>query len=155
MADDRRSRRIVIKQIRNIMNSTKYQIEDNLNVDEFIDCLIDSTLGERRPVDDYKRIAKMVKNANLIVTARLDGLLVGVSRSISDFAYCTYLSDLAVRKSYQKMGIGKELIRQTKIASEPAKLILLSAPAAVDYYPKIGMTRHNHCYMLNNVDDLK
>ncbi len=155
MADDRRSRRIVIKQIRNIMNSTKYQIEDNLNVDEFIDCLIDSTLGERRPVDDYKRIAKIVKNANLIVTARLDGLLVGVSRSISDFAYCTYLSDLAVRKSYQKMGIGKELIRQTKIASEPAKLILLSAPAAVDYYPKIGMTRHNHCYMLNNVDDLK
>ena len=155
MADDRRSRRIVIKQIRNIMNSTKYQIEDNLNVDEFIDCLIDSTLGERRPVDDYKRIAKIVKNANLIVTARLDGLLVGVSRSISDFAYCTYLSDLAVRKSYQKMGIGKELIRQTKLASEPAKLILLSAPAAVDYYPKIGMTRHNHCYMLNNVDDLK
>ena len=137
------------------MNSIKYQIENNLSVDEFIDCLVDSTLGERRPVDDHKRIAKMVKNANLIVTARVDGLLVGVSRSISDFAYCTYLSDLAVKKSYQKMGIGKELIRQTKIASEPAKLILLSAPAAVDYYPKIGMTRHNHCYMLNNVDDLK
>ena len=137
------------------MNSVRYQIENNLSVDEFIDCLVDSTLGERRPVDDHKRIAKMVKNANLIVTARLDGLLVGVSSSISDFAYCTYLSDLAVKKSYQKMGIGKELIRQTKIASEPAKLILLSAPAAVDYYPKIGMTRHNHCYMLNNVDDLK
>ncbi|MCL6099119.1 MAG: GNAT family N-acetyltransferase [Bacteroidetes bacterium] len=137
------------------MNSVRYQIENNLSVDEFIDCLVDSTLGERRPVDDHKRIAKMVKNANLIVTARVDGLLVGVSRSISDFAYCTYLSDLAVKKSYQKMGIGKELIRQTKIASEPAKLILLSAPAAVDYYPKIGMTRHNHCYMLNNVDDLK
>lgn len=137
------------------MDSIKYQIENNLSVDEFIDCLVDSTLGERRPVDDRERIAKMIKNANLIVTARVDGLLVGVSRSISDFAYCTYLSDLAVRKSYQKMGIGKELIRQTKIASEPAKLILLSAPAAVDYYPKIGMTRHNHCYMLNNVDDLK
>lgn len=137
------------------MNSVRYQIENNLSVDEFIDCLVDSTLGERRPVDDHKRIAKMVKNANLIVTARVDGLLVGVSRSISDFAYCTYLSDLAVKKSYQKMGIGKELIRQTKIASEPAKLILLSAPAAVDYYPKIGMTRHNHYYMLNNVDDLK
>ncbi|MCL4549249.1 MAG: GNAT family N-acetyltransferase [Bacteroidetes bacterium] len=137
------------------MNSAKYQIENELNVDEFIECLVDSTLGERRPVDDYERISKMVKNANLIVTARVDGLLVGVSRSVSDFAYCTYLSDLAVRKNYQKMGIGKELIRQTKNASEPAKLILLSAPAAVDYYPKIGMTRHNHCYMLNNVDDLK
>lgn len=137
------------------MNTVEYQIENNLNVDEFIDCLIDSTLGERRPVNDRERIAKMVKNANLIVTARVDGLLVGVSRSVSDFSYCTYLSDLAVRKSYQKMGIGKELIRQTKLASEPAKLILLSAPAAVEYYPKIGMTKHNHCYLLSDVSELK
>ena len=137
------------------MNSVKYQIENNLNVDEFIDCLVDSTLGERRPVDDYELISKMVRNSNLIIAARHNGSLVGVSRSISDFAYCTYLSDLAVRKDYQKMGIGKELIKQTKIASEPAKLILLSAPAAVEYYPKIGMTRHNHCYLLNNAGDLK
>lgn len=137
------------------MNIIEYQIENELNVDEFIDCLIDSTLGERRPVGNRERIAKMVKNANLIVTARANGMLIGVSRSVSDFSYCTYLSDLAVRKSYQKMGIGKELICQTKIASEPAKLILLSAPAAVDYCPKIGMVKHDYCYMLNNVDDLK
>lgn len=133
----------------------EYQIEKNISVYEFIDCLIDSTLGKRRPVDDKNRIAKMLANANLIVTARFNNLLVGVSRSVTDFSYCTYLSDLAVRKNYQHGGIGKELIRRTILASEPAKLILLSAPAAIDYYPKIGMTKHNHCYLLNDVGELK
>jgi predicted N-acetyltransferase YhbS len=133
----------------------EYRIEKNLNADEFIDCLIDSTLGERRPVDDKDRIVKMLANANLIVTARSNNSLVGVSRSITDFSYCTYLSDLAVRKSFQQRGIGKELIRRTKLAGEPAKLILLSAPAAIDYYPKIGMTKHNYCYLLTDVDELK
>ena len=125
----------------------EYQIENNLSVDEFIDCLIDSTLGDRRPVNNRECISKMVRNANLIVTARHKELLVGVSRSLTDFSYCTYLSDLAVRKDFQKMGIGKELIRKTKQASEPAKLILLAAPAAIDYYPKIGMTRHEAAFI--------
>lgn len=132
-----------------------YQIENNLSVDEFIDCLVDSTLGKRRPVDNHKRISKMLKHANLIVTARDNGLLVGVSRSLTDFTYCTYLSDLAVRKNYQKLGIGKELIKRTKLKCGKAKIILLSAPAAVEYYPKIGMTKHNHCYLLNDINELK
>ncbi len=133
----------------------EYKIENKVSIDEFIDCLIDSTLGERRPVDDRERISKMIKNANLIVTARENGLLVGVSRSVTDFSYCTYLSDLAVRKNFQKKGIGKELIRRTKLVSEPARLILLSAPAAIDYYPRIGMTKHNYCFLLNDISELK
>ncbi|MBA4406935.1 GNAT family N-acetyltransferase [bacterium] len=134
---------------------TKYKIENKVSIDEFIDCLIDSTLGERRPVDDRERISKMIKNANLIVTAREKGLLVGVSRSVTDFSYCTYLSDLAVRKKFQKRGIGTELIRRTKLAGEPAKLILLSAQAAIDYYPRAGMTKHNYCFLLNDISELK
>lgn len=132
----------------------EYKIENELSVDEFIDCLIDSTLGERRPVDNRERISKMILNANLIVTARDNGLLVGVSRSLTDYSYCTYLSDLAVRKNYQKLGIGKELIRRTKLECGEAKIILLSAPAAIEYYPKIGMTKHNHCYLLNDINEL-
>jgi predicted N-acetyltransferase YhbS len=96
----------------------------------------------------------MLLNANLIATARINGLLIGVARSITDFSYCTYLSDLAVRKTFQRKGVGKELIRRTKLAGEPAKLILLSAPAAVDYYPKIGMTKHKHCFFIDNIDEL-
>jgi ribosomal protein S18 acetylase RimI-like enzyme len=69
--------------------------------------------------------------------------------------YCTYLSDLAIDEKYQKQGIGKELIRQTKLATPRAKLILLSAPKAVNYYPKIGMKQWEQCYVLDNVDDLK
>jgi predicted N-acetyltransferase YhbS len=126
-----------------------YQIEPGLAVEEFRNVLIRSTLGERRPVDDPARLKNMVAHANLIVTARDAGKLVGVSRALSDFAYCTYLSDLAVDIDYQRQGIGKELIRQTKLAAPEAKLILLSAPAAVDYYPKIGMQRHAHCFYLD------
>jgi len=126
-----------------------YQIVPGLAVEEFRNVLIRCTLGERRPVDDPARLKNMVAHANLIVTARDAGKLVGVSRALSDFAYCTYLSDLAVDIDYQRQGIGKELIRQTKLAAPEAKLILLSAPAAVDYYPKIGMQRHEHCFYLD------
>jgi len=125
-----------------------YQIEKDLSPKEFQEVLIKSTLGERRPVDDFERITKMVENADLIITARDKGQLVGVSRSVTDFVYCTYLSDLAVDEAYQKQGIGKELIRQTKIATGKATLILLAAPKAVDYYPHIGMKKHNACFLL-------
>ena len=132
-----------------------YKVENNLDPSEFIDVLNRSTLGERRPVDDFSRIKKMCENANLIVTARLDGKLVGVARSITDFSYCTYLSDLAVDQEHQKKGIGKRLIEETKKHSPQAKLILLSAPAAIDYYPKIGMKKHDYCFILDDIKELK
>lgn len=132
-----------------------YQLENELTVEDFRLVLKNSTLGERRPIDDTERLADMVKNANLIVTARIEGKIIGVSRAITDFVYCTYLSDLAVDENYQKKGIGKELIRQTKLAAPRAKLILLSAPKAVEYYPHIGMKHHPHCYFIDNVDELK
>jgi predicted N-acetyltransferase YhbS len=132
-----------------------YKVERDLESSEFIDVLNRSTLGERRPVDDFNRIKKMCENANLIVTARLDGKLIGVARSVTDFAYCTYLSDLAVDKDYQNKGIGKRLIEETKKKAPQAKLILLSAPAAIDYYPKIGMKKHNYCFILDDIKELK
>jgi len=132
-----------------------YTVEKSLDVSEFIEVLKNSKLAELRPIDDEQRISSMCNNANLIVTARLDGILIGVARSITDFVYCTYLSDLAVDIKYQKTGIGKRLIEETKKQTPQAKLILLSAPAAIDYYPKIGMTKHNHCYYIDDVKDLK
>lgn len=137
------------------MNDIIYAIEKSLDVSEFIEVLKNSKLAERRPIDDEQRIASMCINANLIVTARLNGKLIGVARSITDFVYCTYLSDLAVDLAYQKKGIGKKLIEETKKQTPQAKLILLSAPAVVEYYPKIGMTKHNHCYYIDDVKDLK
>jgi len=133
----------------------KYQIENNLSPQEFIEVLNKSTLGERRPVNEPERITKMLEYGNLIVTARENNALIGVARSLTDFMYCTYLSDLAVDQSYQKKGIGKELIRRTKLESPKAKLILLAAPKAVDYYPKIGMKKWDQCYVLDDVIELK
>jgi len=137
------------------MMNVIYKVENNLDPSEFIDVLNRSTLGERRPVDDFSRIKKMCENANLIVTARLDGKLVGVARSITDFSYCTYLSDLAVDQEHQKKGIGKRLIEETKKRAPQAKLILLSAPAAIDYYPKIGMKKHDYCFILDDISEMK
>lgn len=132
-----------------------YQVENNLSVEDFAQVLRSSTLAERRPMQDAERMHKMVAHANIIVTARDNGKIVGVSRALSDFSFCTYLSDLAVDKNYQHQGIGIELIKQTKLAAPQAKLILLAAPAAVDYYPRIGMTRHEHCFYLDDVNELR
>ncbi|HEY9113601.1 MAG TPA: GNAT family N-acetyltransferase [Bacteroidales bacterium] len=133
----------------------QYQIENNLSPDEFKELLIKSTLGERRPVDDVERMKAMVENANLIITARDGDKLVGVARAVTDFVYCTYLSDLAVDDEYQKKGIGKELIRLTKKETPKATIILLAAPKAVDYYPHIGMTKHHACFLLADENQLK
>jgi len=131
-----------------------YQIEKSISVDEFREVLVNSTLGERRPVNNLETLSKMLEHGNLIVTARENGKLIGIARSLTDFDYCTYLSDLAVDEKYQKMGIGKELIKQTKLMTPNAKLILLSAPKAINYYPKIGMTRHEQCFVLDNINNL-
>jgi predicted GNAT superfamily acetyltransferase len=132
-----------------------YQIEKTVSIEEFRELLVKSTLGERRPINNHETLSKMVEHGNLIVTARDNGKLIGIARSLTDFNYCTYLSDLAVAENYQKMGIGKELIKQTKLKTPYAKLILLSAPKAIEYYPKIGMTKWEQCYVLDNVKDLK
>jgi ribosomal protein S18 acetylase RimI-like enzyme len=131
-----------------------YQKESDLSPEEFRDILVNSGLGERRPIDDRERIAQMVKSANLIITARENGKLIGIVRALTDFVYCTYLSDLAVDRDFQKLGIGKELIRQVKLKTPQAKLILLSAPKAKDYYPKIGMNKHANCFFIDDVGEL-
>ena len=125
-----------------------YQLEPELSAEEFIDVLVRSTLGERRPVDDRERIELMLKNADLIVTARSNGRLVGVGRAITDFVFCTYLSDLAVDEACQKQGIGRELIKRThQAAGLKTRLILIAAPKARSYYPHIGMVPHDSCWM--------
>ena len=125
-----------------------YTIEQNLQPAEFVDLLIRSTLSHRRPIDDSERIEMMLKHGNLIVTARLKGTLIGVSRALTDFVFCTYLSELAVDIEYQNTGVGKRLIDATQRAAPQAMLILLAAPAAQDYYGKIGMTKFEHCFLL-------
>ena len=126
-----------------------YQLEPNLAPEAFIDLLRRSTLAERRPVNDLETIRGMLRHADMIVTARVGGLLVGVSRAITDFSYCTYLSDLAVDEAYQRRGIGRELIKRThEAAGLKTTLILLSAPAAREYYPHIGMQRHDSCWII-------
>ena len=109
----------------------------------FIDILNRSTLGERRPVDDEKCIQGMLDHADILIVAMNDEKIVGVARAISDFNYACYLSDLAVDVGYKKMGIGKKLIDKVgEQLEEGCKIILLSAPDAADYYPKVGFTQH-------------
>jgi len=126
-----------------------YRIGNNLDLEAVIELYRASTLGERRPVDDRERMELMLRNANLVVTAWDGELLAGIARSVTDFSYATYLSDLAVRVSHQRRGIGRELIRRTQTASGQATVILLSAPKAVEYYPRIGMKPHPSAWTLN------
>ncbi|HEX2115741.1 MAG TPA: GNAT family N-acetyltransferase [Alphaproteobacteria bacterium] len=124
-----------------------YEIEKGLTPNEFVDVLRRSGLAERRPVDEPDRIAKMLEHGNLIITAREGGKLVGVARSLSDFTYCTYLSDLAVDREYQRQGIGRALIDKTREAVGDSMVLLLSAPKAMTYYPHIGMPKAENAFM--------
>ena len=127
----------------------QYRTGNDLDLDQVIELYKASTLGERRPIDDRPRFAAMLKNANLVITAWEGDLLVGISRSLTDFNYFTYLADLAVRVSHQKRGIGKELVRLTQVHGGPkTSILLLAAPAAKDYYPHIGFSNEPRAWLL-------
>ena len=133
-----------------------YEINRAITEAEFVDLLRRSTLAERRPVDDSKCVKAMLAHANLLCTAWDGPALVGVARSVTDFEYCCYLSDLAVDQGYQKKGIGRELIRLTQSKlGQSAKLILLAAPKAEAYYPKIGFEAHRSAWLIPAANTLK
>jgi ribosomal protein S18 acetylase RimI-like enzyme len=120
-----------------------------ITAEQFIDLLKRSTLDQRRPVNENERILKMLKHGNVLITAWAGELLVGVSRALSDFSFCCYLSDLAVDEKFQHKGIGKELVRLThEVSGMDTTLILLAAPAAEKYYSKIGMEQFEHCFVI-------
>ena len=123
-----------------------YRTGNDIDVGQMIALYVSSTI--RRPTDDVARMGEMLAGANLVVSAWDGELLVGMSRALSDFAYVTYLSDLAVRATHQKQGIGRELIRRTQAAAPRAKIVLLAAPSAREYYPGIGMKQHPSAWLL-------
>lgn len=126
-----------------------YRSNVKISADEFIELLKRSTLDARRPVDDKDRIQRMLDHGNILITAWRQNQLVGISRALSDFAFCCYLSDLAVDEAFQRQGIGKKLIDEThKVAGHQTMLILLAAPAAARYYPKIGMEQFTDCFLI-------
>jgi GNAT superfamily N-acetyltransferase len=137
-----------------IRYQTSRQHHHPIDADAFVDLLRRSTLGERRPLDDRETMAAMVEHADLLATAwDPAGKLVGVARSVTDFSYCCYLSELAVDTAVQRAGIGRGLIVATLAALGPrASLILLAAPAAVDYYPRIGFNHHPQAWILRPGD---
>ncbi len=138
------------------MQQVTYQINSAITPEQFTDVLSKSSLSARRPLDNYYVIKGMLDNADLLVTAWVNEeheeavnnsesnkKLIGVARCVTDFSYCCYLSDIAVDEAYQKQGIGKSMIKKIEQQLPPScKIILLSAPQASDYYPKIGFTKH-------------
>ena len=127
-----------------------YKINYPISTGQFVGLLIQSTLGERRPIDDKACMDGMLKNSNLTVTAWDGEKLVGIARSTTDFHYACYLSDLAVDKMYQGKGIGKRLQSVTQEQLGPkCKLILIAAPAANTYYEHVGFTKNPRCWILS------
>jgi len=126
-----------------------YKINESITTDQFVELLRNSTLGERRPVEDRACMDGMMSNSNLTVSAWEKSQLVGLSRCMTDFHYACYLSDLAVSKTHQNLGIGKRLQSITQEQLGPrCKLILIAAPAANAYYEHLGFTNNERCWVL-------
>lgn len=125
------------------------EYRDNQNLEPVEVARLFEASGINRPTKDIRRIARMFANADLVISA-WDGVrLVGVSRALTDYSYCCYLSDLAVDVAYQKHGIGQELIRRTRsIIGEEVSLILMSAPGAMSYYPQVGFALADNAYVI-------
>lgn len=131
--------------------SIEYRSDAKLDVQQVIDLYNSSTLGARRPVDKPEVFRAMIDKATIVITAWDDEKLVGLARALSDLVYVTYLADLVVHENYQHQGIGKQLIDLTQAQTAPdCMLVLLAAPLANDYYPKLGFTHNPRAWMLNS-----
>ncbi|WP_159712395.1 GNAT family N-acetyltransferase [Geminicoccus flavidas] len=118
----------------------RYAQEPELDARAFRDLLAATTLGARRPIEDLPRLERMLRQADIVLTARAGTQLVGVARAITDFAYACYLSDLAVHESFQRRRIGRRLIAETHaVAGKCTTLVLVAAPGAETFYAGIGM----------------
>lgn len=133
-----------------------YKVNAPLSAEEASELYRASTLAERRPSDDLAKMRQMLDCAHLVVTAWDGEQLVGIARTLTDFCFVAYLADLAVHQAYQRQGIGRELINQTKQALDPdCNIVLLAAPAAVEYYPRIGFSAHNSAWVLRAKEPLE
>ena len=129
------------------MNTIIYKSNETITAEQLSQVFRIS--GIKRPVDDLPRLQKMLDNGDILITAWDGDQLVGIARSITDYSYCCYLSDLAVNKSYQSLGIGKELVRQTQLQiTDEVVLILLSSPIAMEFYPHIGFQKIENGYII-------
>ena len=127
----------------------EYRDNATITAEQAIDLYKRSTLGERRPIHNVQTFDAMIKNANLTITAWDGKTLVGISRSLTDFAYVAYLADLAVDEQYQRAGIGKQLIEETKSRLGPeCMIVLLAAPKANEYYEHIGFEHNPRAWTL-------
>ena len=108
--------------------------------------------GIRRPVDDLERIQRMIDNCDILITAWAGNKMIGVARALTDFSYCCYLSDLAGDKEYQAQGIGRQMINEVQVSiGEECSLVLLSAPGAMEYYPKVGFAKADNAYLIKRL----
>lgn len=125
------------------------EYRDNQPLDSVEIAHVFEASGINRTTKNIPRIAKMFANANIVISA-WDGVrLVGVSRAVTDYSYCCYLSDLTVDVANQNHGIGWELLRRTlSIIGEEVSLILMSAPGAMAYYSKVGFTLADNAYVI-------
>lgn len=132
------------------MTAITFRTGNDLDLDQIIEMYAATSLGVRRPLENREAMANMLRHANLVITAWEGSLLVGIARSLTDFSFVVYLSDLAVRESHQRRGIGRDLIQRTRESVGPqCKLVLLAAPLAVDYYPRLGFTQHPSAWTLD------
>ncbi len=105
--------------------------------------------GIKRPYEDLPRLAKMIEGADIVITAWDGGKIVGLARALTDYAYCCYLSDLAVDSDYKQSGIGRRLIEELRARiGDECSLVLLSAPSATDYYPKVGFEHTDKAFVI-------
>lgn len=133
---------------------TQYRTDARLTVESVIDLYKRSTLGERRPVDRPDIFEGMLRNSSLTVTAWLGERLVGIARTLTDFTYVAYLADLAVDGEFQRRGIGTQLIEETRGRLGPeCMLVLLAAPKANDYYPKLGFEHNPRAWVLKGAKE--
>ncbi len=131
------------------MNNITVEYRHNFPLDPVDVVRVFDQSGIKRPTGDLPRIARMFAAPSLLLSAWVGNELVGLSRSLTDYAYCCYLSDLAVDKRYQGCGIGKELVKRTQaIIGEQVSLILLSAPDAMSYYPTLGFEPAGNAFVI-------
>lgn len=131
--------------------------EERISSEEYIDFLKRTDLGSQYPEERFEeRISKLVENVSISLVARNENnSVVGVLFGLTDFAYWLYITDLGVDRTYERQGIGKQLMKTAHDLAGGEKDIavyLIANENAIPFYEKLGMEKADDVMQYNHIE---
>ena len=116
-------------------------IETNATIDQ-AEVVELYALNEWSSAKKPEQLMQALRHSHTLVTARVDGKLVGIGNAISDGYLVVYYPHMLVHPSYQGKGIGRKMMQTMQTVYAGFHQQMLTADGqAIEFYETLGFER--------------